>query len=224
MKRKLMLGLLSAVGGLTIIGSGFSAWYFENKIDPNTQNVNAHVTPIADTLGTLTVTSLAGVELSLDQGGYANKDDLTKGISFTHGTEGTFNSDIVANYKIEGEKSINVNNAGLKATFDCVITLKKEFAEYIEFKDTFYDETFTTGTDAAGNTTITLSKGITYGATIDTSYTFHVATDTNKVNSAFRYKIGKKPVSVGEYNTFKGLNNHAADVLTFSFSLNVTNK
>lgn len=227
MKRKLMLGLLSAVGGLTIIGSGFSAWYFgDHEIEDSVQNVNAHVTPVADTLGTISVTDLAGVSLQLDQGGYDNKTDITKGISFTHGTETTFNSNIVASYTIGDTQSINVNNAGFKATFNCVITLKKEFAEYIEFKDSFYGETFTPEIDTVtGNTTITLSKDINYGSAINTSYTFHIDTDpTTKVNSAFQYKSGKKPTTAEQYNTFKELNNHAANVLTFSFSLKVVNK
>lgn len=225
MKRKLMLGLLSAVGGLTIIGSGFSAWYFgDNDAASKNQSINAHVTNVANKLGEITVdTDIAGVKLQLDQGGFANIEDTDKGISFVKGSD-TFNEPLKATYKIKDEDSKLAKDAGLQASFDCLVTLKKEFAQYIEFKNSFYGGTFTTGSDTAGNTTIKLSKPITFTETqITETYEFNITTETNLTNMAFKYKDGKKPqdkTAHGNFHTLlKGVYENA---LTFTYSLNVT--
>ena len=225
MKRKLMLGLLSAVGGLTIIGSGFSAWYFgDNDAASKNYSINAQVTCIADTFGAITLdTDITGVALQLDQGGFANIEDLDKGISFVKGSA-TFNEPLKATYTIKAGASLNAKNAGLKASFDCLVTLKKEFAEYIEFKNSFYGGTFTTGSDEAGNTTIKLSKPITFTeAQITETYEFNIATETNLTNMAFKYKDGKKPQNKTAHSNFHTLLNDVHEnALTFTYSLNVT--
>ena len=225
MKRKLMLGLLSAVGGLTIIGSGFSAWYFgDNDAASKNYSIHAQVTCIADTLGAITLdTDIAGVALQLDQGGFANKADTDKGISFVKGLA-TFNEPLKATYKIEYGASKLAKDAGLKASFDCLVTLKKEFAEYIEFKNSFYGETFTTGLDKAGNTTINLSKPITFTeAQIIETYEFNIATETNLTNNAFKYIDGQKPQDKTAHGNFHTLLNGVHEnALTFTYSLNVT--
>ncbi len=226
MKRKLMLGLLSAVGGLTIIGSGFSAWYFgDNDAASKNQSINAHVTNVANKLVEITVdTDITGVSLQLDQGGYANMADRDKGISFVDGNGATFNNALKATYKIREADSILAKDAGLQASFNCVVTLKKEFAEYIEFKTSFYAEAFTTGTDTAGNTTINLSKAVVFtGAPQQFEYTFNIAT-TDYTNSAFQYVAGKKPQDKGSHATLHALKAKTAGVLTFDYSLEVTHK
>ncbi|MCI6788906.1 MAG: hypothetical protein MR606_03615 [Mollicutes bacterium] len=224
MKRKLMLGLLSAVGGLTIIGSGFSAWYFGDSNIVKNSNIDAHVTPLASAFGEITTSDISGVSLQLDQGGYENAKDVTKGISFTYGTESTFNSDITGTYTISGDNSKKANDAGLKATFECVVTLKKEYAEFIEFKDGFYGETFTRSSDTAGNTTINLSKPITFGVGLTETFTFHVSTNDQKVNTAFQYKENKKPTNSTDFAKLYALNDKASNVLTFNYSLKVVSK
>lgn len=61
--RKITLGLLALVGGLTIVGSGFSAWYFGDNNLNATSNVDAHVTPLAEGFGKITVENLGHVNL-----------------------------------------------------------------------------------------------------------------------------------------------------------------
>lgn len=223
--RKITLGLLALVGGLTIVGSGFSAWYFDSADVKGSSSINAQVTDVAEDFGTITTSDVAGLALELDQGGYVNKADADKGISFKKGMD-LHNEPITAKYSIEAGKSLHAMNAGLTATFDCVITLKKEFAEYIEFKSTFYCEAFTAVDDAEGNTTITLSKPITFiHGVVEETYSFDISTGTDLVNKAFKYKDGKKPQDKTAFETLHALNTTAhADALTFSYSLKVTEK
>lgn len=223
--RKITLGLLALVGGLTIVGSGFSAWYFGSADVKGSSSINAQVADVAEEFGTITTSDVAGLALELDQGGYANKAIADKGISFKKGMN-LHNEPITAKYSIEAGKSLHAMNAGLKATFDCVITLKKEFADYIEFKRTFYGEAFTVAKDAQENSTITLSKPITFiDGLVEEIYSFDISTGTDLVNKAFKYKDGKKPQDKASFDVLHALNTTAHEnALTFSYSLNVIAK
>lgn len=227
--RKITLGLLALVGGLTIVGSGFSAWYFNSADVKGSSSINAQVADVAEDFGKITTSDVAGLALELDQGGYENKANAEKGISFKKGMI-LHNEPITATYSIEEGKSLHAMNAGLTATFDCVITLKKELAEYIEFKPTFYSEAFTVVTDTVtNNSTITLSKPITFIAgKVTETYSFDISTDTDLVNKAFKYKEGKKPQNKTDFDKLYALNDTTTNVyqnaLTFSYSLNVKAK
>lgn len=226
--RKITLGLLALVGGLTIVGSGFSAWYFGDGVESKTQNVNAHITPLAEKFGTITTTDLAGagVSLQLDQGGIKNKADLDKGISFIDGYEETYNTTINGTYSIISDNSVNAMNAGLKAKFKCVVTLKKAYAEYIEFKDSFYDQPFTRATDGEGNTIVEVSKDVEFKRSdVSSQINFNIATDsTTLINSAFKYKTGKKPQDKAELATLQTLNVKDNNALSFVYSLEILTK
>ena len=68
-KRKILMLTLPLVGVATIVGSGFSAWYFDSTNIGTSKNVGITVTEKHVASGTLT-TSLTGNEkLVLDQGG-----------------------------------------------------------------------------------------------------------------------------------------------------------
>ncbi len=229
MKRKLMLGLLSAVGGLTIIGSGFSAWYFgDNNLDA-TKSINANVTPLASAFGTITLDSTANIELILDQGGYANIANHDKGISFIQVSEGgvssTFNGNLGAHYEIEAGDSLNAKNANLTATFECVVTLRKEFATYLDFKDSFYTGASTIGT-LDGAKTFKVSKPITFTESkVTEDIKFNFSTSAELVNDALKYVDGKKPQTKAQFDDLFALNDttnkYFENVLTFTYSLNV---
>lgn len=223
--RKITLGLLALVGGLTIVGSGFSAWHFGGTVEGVSQSVDAQITDISKGLGTIKASTIpAGVSLQLDQGGYANRTFADKGISFVKGLD-TYNEAISATYEIESVDSLNAMNAGLKATFDCTVTLKKEFAEYIEFKNTFYTGDSTIGLDTNNNATFTVSEPIEFSASkITKTISFNINTNADLVNSAFKYKDGKKPQDETAFTALHALNSVYTNVLTFTYSLNVTAK
>ena len=223
MKRKLMLGLLSAVGGLTIIGSGFSAWYFGDNNIVASSSINAKVTDLATKFGIITPTDVTGVVLELDQGGYKNKTDDYKGISFTK-DGAIYDEKIGASYHIDATDSINAMNAGLKATFNCVVTLKTGFATYLEFKPGFYrDSAFTVIVDGAGNKSFTVSKDITFvNGEVNSKFEFDITSYGDHTNNAFKYVKDKKPTDIDSYNALHKLD--PKNVLTFTYSLDVFKK
>ena len=91
MKRKILAVTIPVVGCITVVGSGFSAWYFSETTGKATDGfgVNINVTEeVKDTKNTLKIqnsnatTDLVNTHLILDQGGVSNKEDETKGIMF----------------------------------------------------------------------------------------------------------------------------------------------
>ena len=92
MKRKILAVTIPVVGCITVVGSGFSAWYFStgtgNATDGTGFGVNINVTEeVKDTSSTLEIKesnseTLKTEYLILDQGGVSNKTDETKGIMF----------------------------------------------------------------------------------------------------------------------------------------------
>lgn len=136
MKRKLLLGTLAALGGLTVVGSGFASWYFAEKTGiTESGSVNHHVTDLSEGVGTLTdLNETQNLYLILDQGGYAYKDVEERGISLTNvsGTVSDTNlGDVVdfvgANYEIEAADRTTLVNAGIKTgTFKAEFTLTQQ--------------------------------------------------------------------------------------------------
>lgn len=236
MKRKLMLGLLSAVGGLTIIGSGFSAWYFEGSAEAKHSNIGVTVTDVVSQYGTIKATEVVGLTLCLDQGGFAQKDNHEAGITFatpitdtsTLSTYKTFDGDFGATYTIEAGNSLNAKNAGLKATFKVVVTLKEVAAKYLTFKDTFTDAAgYKVPTYEAGHdVTFTLEQTFDFSGSEQTlKFNFDLKTNTDLSNNAFKYTDGKKPQDETAYREMKAalLATHTS-ILTFDYSLEITHK
>lgn len=224
MKRKLILGLLSVVGGLTVVGSGFSAWYFGDNNTTASSSINAKVTDLASKFGTITPTDVTGLVLELDQGGYENLTDAHKGISFTK-DGAIYNGKIGAFYHLDATDSINAMNNGLKSTFKCVVTLKAGFATYLEFKTSFYSaySAFNVTVDGAGNKTFTVSQEITFvNGEVSSKFEFDITHYGDNINSVFKYVDGKKPTDIDSYNALRNLD--PTNVLTFTYSLDVYKK
>ena len=90
MKRKILAVTIPVVGCITVVGAGFSAWYFSATTGKATDGfgVNINVTEeVKDTSSTLLIResnseTIKAQYLILDQGGFSNKTDATKGIMF----------------------------------------------------------------------------------------------------------------------------------------------
>lgn len=96
LKRKMLAILLPTVAAVTLVGSGFSAWYFNQKVSGKiTGNVGVDITDAVGDVGTLAATVGAAnatestFNLILDQGGYENLINPEAGISFVEGEGNT---------------------------------------------------------------------------------------------------------------------------------------
>lgn len=246
MKRKLLLGTLAALGGLTVVGSGFASWYFAEKTGlTESGSVNHHVTDLSEGVGTLTdLNETQNLYLILDQGGYAYKDVEERGISLTNvsGTVsdtnlGTVIDYVGANYKIEAADKTTLVNAGIKkGTFKAEFTLTSAAATYIQFRsitEGYIGQKYSTtegGTFTVTDSKMTYTREIDLSAAPTTDYSNDFKFDTRTFaddatanpgeNVMFKYVDGKKPTTTETYNAMKtALGTDAILTLSYSFTL-----
>ena len=153
MKRKFLTVVLPIVGCATVVGSGFSAWYFgeaETTGDDGLASVSVTVTdeiksakgalkyvPLTDEKGELLTAE--GV-LVLDQGG-ANNESLDSGIMFGDGTEKeTVENTLSWQFKMSyvGNNNLtifDIYDAGLWLRFEVSVELKGSLGKYVTFQD-----------------------------------------------------------------------------------------
>lgn len=247
MKRKLLLSLLAFAGGLTVVGSGFSAWYFGSQEQTATKSINHYITDLNSSVGTLTdLNASDNLYIVFNQGGYANKDDVTKGISITNVTgtvsdsnTGTLLETIGAKYEISANHITTLLNAGITSgTFSATLELTTKAANYIEFKSyEGYDTTTGKGTlpDASGlslnaeKTKVTYTYKVDFNSSVDSSsvvsdysqeFKFDAST-TDGVNKMLQYKTGKKPTDANGYNDMaQALDENTLMNISYSFKIN----
>lgn len=152
MKRKYLIGLVALSATLGIVGSGFSSWYFgHSDLTTATAGISTHVTDMVEGIGTLTDNNAnQKLAIVLDQGGYKNKSDTTKGISIVDTTNISDINDTTiasaptldcfsATYKVDVADVNKLVNAGItSAYFYARITLKSNEAKnYLDFKNDY---------------------------------------------------------------------------------------
>lgn len=179
-----MLSLVALCGGLTIVGSGFSAWYFQISKLEKSNSISHYVTDLNDSIGTLEDDNKDDkLYIIMDQGSYAKKADPTYGVSINKVTEtvsdsnlGTAVEKLGATYSIKAADATKLVAAGITSgTFKATFTLSEKANAYLTFK-TAYKDTTSNYVYVADNTTIdVVSNKITYTYTVD--FTAHTTTD-----------------------------------------------
>lgn len=156
MKRKFLAVILPIIGCATVVGSGFSAWYFSDTLTGGNKvsNLVSLVTPEGEA-GPLSVTPTNdfkgdNTKLVLDQGGFQDTDE-TKGIMIGKSTDvTTVDKSFIWSATIRySDSSVTLENLGLagtaiKFTFDIVIQSGADSAEglddYIEVKASEFEK------------------------------------------------------------------------------------
>lgn len=148
MKRKILAVTIPVVGCITVVGSGFSAWYFSGDITgegSGSSEVNVVVTDEVNNVSNsnLTVSNTGkdlGKYLILDQGGPKN-NSLDSGIMFgeTVATETTENLNAKWHFTVTfaGDQNLTLDkiyDAGLQVRIAAEITLGGNLTDYVEFK------------------------------------------------------------------------------------------
>lgn len=178
-----MLSLVALCGGLTIVGSGFSAWYFQISKLEKSNSISHYVTDLNDSIGTLEDDNKDDkLYIIMDQGSYAKKADPTYGVSINKVTGtvsdsnlGTAVEKLGATYSIKAADATKLVAAGITSgTFKATFTLSKKANAYLTFKNGY--ENTTTNYVKDDNAEITVvSDTITYTYTVD--FTKHTAAD-----------------------------------------------
>lgn len=172
MKRKILAVVLPIVGCATVVGSGFSAWYFGDAVmsnDDSSFGVQIGVTEeVAKDSASLTVKEDNDVPtyLILDQGGQQNKNNPNSGIMFAKSKDVTevkqTTADWAFSFTYDGGETTTIQNvyqAGMQIRFEIVISFTEELAIYVGLQD---NAAFTvTSTEDTGVTGDTASKKFT---------------------------------------------------------------
>lgn len=153
MKRKFLAVVLPIIGCATVVGSGFSAWYFGENVGigniSGSTPVNVDVTEeLRDATGTLSVdtttSTITGKSLILDQGGLKN-NSLDSGIMFgdanaiktiaTGGNKWDFTVYYNKGDAGEGLTLGKLYDAGLRIRINLSIEITGNLVNYITFQD-----------------------------------------------------------------------------------------
>lgn len=211
LNRKILALVLPAVAVSALVGSGFSAWYFNAEITKSCDDVTANVSitdKIDQNIGTLTLTSGHGLTtLTLDQGGQENAGLKNKGIKFNA-------SKLEVKFAFVSEKVFkNLQEANMQVKVTSTITFTEALDGYVKIINA-----------------LSYSPGESYSYYKETeleeyneSYDFSIdlSTDVNELNKLLEYKI--KPTTGDEYDTMHSKLFNTNQSITFSWKAEVVN-
>ena len=231
MKRKILAVTIPVVGCITVVGSGFSAWYFSEATGGATDGlgfgVNVNVTEeVKDTSSTLLIQesnseTIKAQHLILDQGGFSNKTDATKGIMFAQSAVNeTIDRGISYTFNLvfDGDTDLTLNkiyDAKMEVALSVSFDLGDGLGAYLETAEgASLDVTYTTVTDPYTKTqeisfdrsdnaytaefVLAASEFVNMSATPITDFTWKIAVDlsTKDLKNAL-LKYAKKPQTGG---------------------------
>lgn len=206
LKRKLLAVALPVLSALTIVGSGFAAWNFQESSATNSTSYGFEVAEIQNfdlnkftyklSDDTTPIPEDLGLTLYLDQGGFVNKGNLNEGISVKK-ADGTEITSLTITYTFD-EETYNYYLGGT-ISLTTSLSLTGGLDEYVSYNGVVTDAQFKKDT---GN-----EKVFTY------TYNF--------ADTEFSYKEGKKPQSEPEYNSMKTA--LEGSKVNISVSLSITN-
>lgn len=186
LKRKLLMTVLPLLTAGVIVGTGFSAWQFNEKDTDVSVSAGVHITEEEYDTTKLKL-NYESLVLVLDQGGTGvNASALDKGIYFaaTTGSAGTAVTSLTATVDGDNNKGTNYT----KVTF--TIEIAEDYRNYLvinsEAGDNPNEYTAVVEVSLSGGTTATLTLG----------------KDTTG-NNFINYATGKKPTTHVAYGTWK---------------------
>ena len=193
MKVKKLFTLVPALAVLTLVGSGFSAWVF-NEAKTETFNFNGSLNVVTASNLSLNTPEAPEFKVTFDQGGFKNANDVTKGITVTGIDTYTFTLK-ATDLPLVGDQ-IDLTNNSLSINYSLEVTDGSEYVESslmatnqaISFNlsstsgsSTYYSYKSTTNQNSDGTT-----GNITFSITINLK-----STD----GSVLYYVDGKKPTN-----------------------------
>ena len=160
MKRKFLAVVLPIIGCATVVGSGFSAWYFSGVVvdgDNGSTTIGINITDeveVEASKDNLTVnldaTTIAGGRLVLDQGGLGN-NSVDSGIMFGDDTStvttatGNLDNNKVWAFTVSYDGTVGgtpgdsltideIYDAGLRIRVEMTVTIDSTLNKYIEYQ------------------------------------------------------------------------------------------
>lgn len=210
MKRKFLAVILPIIGCATVVGSGFSAWYFGDKVENGeggSFSIGINVTDeVKASKGNLKIkledTSIDGNDrLVLDQGGAGNNnadsgimfgDDTStvtevaedKVWAFTVSYDGTLGGTVAPGLTIG-----QIYDAGLIIRINLSITINGDLGKYITFQDSVPTVTVT-ATDLTGTNTTATLIGTGASRSVDYTITDDQVNDSTLTQTSWKFELG----------------------------------
>ena len=223
-KRKILMLTLPLVGVATIVGSGFSAWYFNAGTVSDSATLGVKVTEMHLTAGTLTTTLPENAKIVLDQGGASNASDLTKSI-YVESSTGTKINDFDVIFTIPTASANGLKDSGIKGHFTLTPTVNETLKKYITVDEDLLSLT------QDFNFTDSESLGVSWVKTTGELNTIYKATislaESGTENTPFSYKANStveganpgKPLTSAQYEAMKTALADVTDAITFAASV-----
>ena len=230
LKRKILAAVLPVVAAGTVVGSGFSAWYFsETTVGAKTLSVGIDIAPATNQAGNLSVMyngsldSVTNAKVMLDQGTGNNRNNYLKGISFTSdetplstGSGGAVSGGLQTidfTYKIGKTDFDTLDKANMSVKITLEVTLNETFAQYIDVssaKDTTNTSNYAWCPDVA----LTEKSRTNYAGTFDFNncktesgdnyeFTFRIDLSTNDEENTMLSYYENNASGEGVETTFK---------------------
>ncbi len=199
MKVKKLFTLVPALAVLTLVGSGFSAWVF-NEAKTETFNFNGSLNVVTASNLSLDTPEAPEFNVTFDQGGFKNANDVTKGITVTGIDTYTFTLE-ATNLPLVGDQ-IDLTNNLLSINYSLEVTDGSEYVESslmatnqaISFN---LSSTSGSGTYYSYESTTNLNSDRTTG-----NITFSITVNLKSTDGSVLYYVeGKKPTDVVSWNT-----------------------
>lgn len=225
-KRKILMVTLPLIGVATIVGSGFSAWYFNTTgVAPITNKIGVTVTEKHITAGVLSSDLPSTAKLVLDQGGSKTEDAtaLNKLIYVTDGSDEINSVKFV--FTIPTATANELKASAVKAVFKVETTVDSRLSKYITatFPTLTTDIKFNETTGTIGTAGLVYSTDST-----NNIYTYTVSlADSTTVGSPFVYKANNptsttepgKPFTETQYDGMAAEINGITDGIVFNSSV-----
>ena len=215
-KRKILMLTLPLVGVATIVGSGFSAWYFNAGTVSKSAQLGVAVTEMHVTAGELTTTLPANAKIVLDQGGASNAALLTEKIYVgTPGEGDTYTpvNSFDVTFKIPTASASGLKSSNIKGKFNLTARVNETLLKYIDVKTEL----------------LTVTKEFTFKTTNenDTLYTVTISlAASNAANTPFKYKANSedvakpgKPLTAAQYTAMEVALSSVANAISFDASV-----
>lgn len=223
LRRKMLAILLPTVAAVTLVGSGFSAWYFGEKVTGLTNDIDIVITNKVGAVGTLNQFSgkdgVTPTHLILDQGGYKNLINTDAGISFgTSETTPITNGVVGATFTFTNNKTYkNLTSAGMGVFVTQTLKVHKTLLNYVALQN---EVEFGNKDDTTDENYVIYTKADDTAVTSDKTYTIDIGTDSDTLKNHL-LKYSNKPSTSPLYETMCSNLENLDNLIVFSWSAEV---
>ena len=224
LKRKMLAILLPTVAAATLVGSGFSAWYFGDTVTGLANDIDIVITDEVGAVGTLTQfngpDAVTPTHLILDQGGYKNLVNTDAGISFgTNATTPITDGVVGATFKFTDEYTYDkLDSAGMGVYVTQTLKIHKTLLNYVELQN---EGELGDKDDTSDANYVIFTKADDTAVNSEKNYTIDISTDSDNLKNHLLKYSSSKPINPAGYGQMCSDLKSIDNLIVFSWSAEV---